>query len=181
MQALQEGGRCRQTLPFRNILDREAVMLKVGESSVRRQILPRDSGVAPLIAIKRPTGALPYVSRRDPGSLPCIAIGTASSGLETIDQVTLALRLRLKLRRFLRSCCFMRRVRHCLDTTKSLQTVRIRSLVRPSISTDSLQRIRRARSSQRFSPKILFINEIVRDAGNSFRAALTRSGLRRFV
>jgi hypothetical protein len=33
MQALQEGGRCRQTLPFRNILDREAVMLKVGESS----------------------------------------------------------------------------------------------------------------------------------------------------
>ena len=33
------------------------------------------------------TGALPYVSRRDPGSLPCIAIGTASSGLETIDQV----------------------------------------------------------------------------------------------
>jgi len=38
-------------------LDREAVMLKVGESSMRRQILPRDSDVAPLVAIKRPTGA----------------------------------------------------------------------------------------------------------------------------
>ena len=32
-------------------LNSEAVMLKVGESSVRRQILPRDSGVAPLVAI----------------------------------------------------------------------------------------------------------------------------------